>query len=175
MIPDDGHAVSEFKQRVQRSIDTETSAPNSTEVRFLYIHLCISLADHLFKIGYVSVFCRWIHESILMRERDGQFSDSNSPVPNPLPNQDINLTEDATPPSPTPGPSLVFDSGKRALQRLINSTVPEDELVSLVEAIFPKGNSIDIVGSLTGGDAQAFIDAMDKVSSYSSTYEEWVY
>jgi len=73
------------------------------------------------------------------------------------------LVESAAHASPTPGPSLLLDSGERALQRLISSTVPESELASLIEAIFSSKRATDTFGGLAGRDAQTFIDTMDEV------------
>ena len=59
--------------------------------------------------------------------------------------------------------ALVLDSGKQALQHLINRTAPGGELVSLIEKIFSSGKTSDIVGCLGGSDAQTLIDLMDEV------------
>ena len=103
-------------------------------------------------------------ESILTWcECDRQFNESDSPVPNSFRDEDLRRAEDAEPPSPIPGPSLVLDSDKRALQRLISRAGPEDEFVSLINAVFSSGKVSDIVGRLGANDAQPFIDAMDEV------------
>ena len=96
-------------------------------------------------------------------EYDRQFDESDSQVPNEFLNEDLSLSEDAGPPSLIPGPSLVLDSDKRALQRLISRAGPEDEFVSLINAVFSSGKVSDIVGRLGANDAQPFIDAMDEV------------
>ena len=78
-------------------------------------------------------------------------------------NEDLGTIEDDVPHPPAPEPSLVLDSGQRALERLISCSVPESELASLIEAIFSSSKAIETVGSLTGSDAQTFIDVMDGV------------
>ena len=56
-MPDGAHAASEVEQlHVQASIDTETSARVSTVVGYIYIFTHPLHADHLFNVGYVSVY-----------------------------------------------------------------------------------------------------------------------
>ena len=108
-------------------------------------------------------------ESILTWcECDRQFNESDSPVPNSFLDEDLSLAEDAEPPSPIPGPSLVLDSDKRALQRLISRAGPEDEFGSLINAVFSTRKASDIVGCLGENDAQPFIDTVDEVCNHAS-------
>ena len=138
-------------------------------VIFYYYLYTPLLTEDLFNIGYVSVFHRQTCESILTwYEYDRQFSESGSPVPNLFLDEDLSLTDGAMSSSPTPGPSLVLDSGKRALQQLISRAVPEDQLVSLIDAIFSRGNVSDIVSYLGGNGVQSFVDAMDEVCRHAS-------
>ena len=66
-------------------------------------------------------------------------------------------------------PSLILDTDKRSLvRRLIGRAVSEGEFVSLIEAIFSGRRVSDIVGCVEGNEAQAFIDAMDKVRHHIS-------
>ena len=63
-------------------------------------------------------------------------------------------------------PPLVFisDSDKRALQRLVGSSVSQDELPSLIRTIVSNVKPADIHKCLErSADAQAFIDVLDKV------------
>ena len=84
-------------------------------------------------------------------------------MPGSYANEDFSLTEDVTP-SPTPGPSLILGSGKQALlQRLINRPIPEDGLISIIEAIFSKEKVSDIVEWLRRDNAQTFVDVVDEV------------
>ena len=161
-MQDDGRVVGEIRQRVQWSTNVETSTHVSAQVRrFLNLYTPL-LPDHLLNVGYVSVFHRQTHESILMWcECDRQFSESGSPVPNPFLNEDLDLAEDVEPP-------LVLDSGKQALQRLISCTTPGDELASLIGTVFSSGKVSDIIGCLAGDDAQSFIDVMDEVCCHAS-------
>ena len=61
-----------------------------------------------------------------------------------------------------PDQSIVIQSERQALQRLITRAVPRDEFPSLIETIF-LGEKTDVVGRLSGSDAQAFIDVIDEV------------
>ena len=79
------------------------------------------------------------------------------------------------PVAPPPGdigkpsePSLVLDSGERALQRLISNDIPQDELASLIETIFSSRNAINMVGRLGECDAQTFVDVVYEVRYHSS-------
>lgn len=97
-----------------------------------------------------------------------QSSESSSQLPNSFIDEDPGRTEDTRSPSPIPGPSLVPDSCKKALQRLVSRAAPKGELVSLVEAIFSSGRVSDIVGCLGENNAQTFIDAVDEVCHHGS-------
>src|SRR5579872_3803713 len=52
-----------------------------------------------------------------------------------------------------------------AFRRLVGDSVPRDELVSLIEEIFPgdPGKNPAVIDQLESDDAQAFIDVIDKV------------
>ena len=63
-------------------------------------------------------------------------------------------------------PPLISDSDKRALQRLVSLTIPEDELPSVIERIVSNVKAADIVKSLQSSDARAFIDVIDKVCQH---------
>ena len=82
------------------------------------------------------------------------------PVDSPFPA--LNQPGDANnvPESP---PVLISDSDKRTLQRLVGSSVPPDELPSLIKIIVSNVNPTDIAKCLEGSDAQTFIDVMDQV------------
>ena len=158
---DDGHAIGETRQHVQR-FNTE---PSAHAVRCFFIIISTPLlTDDLFNIGYVSVFYRRTCESILtLCEYDRQFSESCSPAPDLFLDEDLSLTNGTVPYSPTPGPSLVLGSGKQALELLVSCPIPEGKLASLIEATFSSERVSDIVGCLTGNDAQTFIDVVDEV------------
>ena len=89
-------------------------------------------------------------------------------MPNLFLDEDLSLSEDTGPPSLTPGPSLVPDSDKRALQRLISRAGPRDEFASLINAVFLTRKASDIVRYLGENDAQPFIDAIDEVCHRAS-------
>jgi len=61
-----------------------------------------------------------------------------------------------------------------AWKRLINSTLPTPECISLIVSIFSDRNEVEIVGHLCGDDAQSFVDAIDGVCLHSSTSKERV-
>ena len=63
----------------------------------------------------------------------------------------------------TPGPPTALYSLDQALQRLISCEVPQDELPSLIKAVFSGSRATNVVDSLQGSDVQAFIDVMDGV------------
>jgi hypothetical protein len=65
--------------------------------------------------------------------------------------------------APPPDPSIIIDSYDQAWQRLINGAVPQDELASLIETLFPSEKATDAVDGLQGNDVQAFIDVIDAV------------
>ena len=72
------------------------------------------------------------------------------------------LLGDANQPSE---PTLIPDSDKRILQRLVSSEVSKDELPSLIESIVSNIKAGDIVGCLNGNDAQIFVDVIDEARS----------
>ena len=51
---------------------------------------------------------------------------------------------------------------ERALQRLISSATPGDELPSLIETVVSNMKAADIANHLQGADAQAFVDVLDQ-------------
>ena len=61
-----------------------------------------------------------------------------------------------------PDPSAL-DPDDQALQHLINRTVPQSELASLIETIFSNKKVADVVDHFQGADAQTFIDVIDEV------------
>lgn len=71
----------------------------------------------------------------------------------PLPQEDIDHPSEPPP---------VLDSGKLALERLVNRTVPQHELPLVVETIVSNVKAADIVECLQGSDAQTFIDVIDE-------------
>ena len=54
-------------------------------------------------------------------------------------------------------------SDQRSLQRLLSGAVPRDELAPLIESIVSNVKADTIVEFLQGSNAQAFVEAMDKV------------
>lgn len=66
---------------------------------------------------------------------------------------------------PSPDPSAV-DSDDQTLQRLISCTIPQDELPSLITEVFSGNQATNVIDSLRGSDAQAFIDVIDGVRCY---------
>ena len=62
-----------------------------------------------------------------------------------------------------PGPTLILDSDKQALQRLVSGTVPHNELPTLIGSIVIGAKAASIVGSLQGSEAQMFIDVIARV------------
>ena len=83
---------------------------------------------------------------------------AESSLPVPPPPGDIGQPSELPP---------VLDSGERALQCLINGTIPQGELASPIETIFSSERATDIVGRLSEGDAQTFIDVVYEVSYHS--------
>ena len=75
------------------------------------------------------------------------FGDSGLLSPLPL--------RDANHPSKPP---LISDSDRRALKRLVSSTVPNDELLSVIGTIVSNVKAANIVTELEGNDAQTFAD-----------------
>jgi hypothetical protein len=55
-----------------------------------------------------------------------------------------------------------------AWERLISHTLSTHERISLIVSIFSDRNEIEMVGHLSGDDAQAFIDVIDEVSNAPS-------
>ena len=63
--------------------------------------------------------------------------------------------------------STTTDSYEQAWQRLISHSVPQDELLLLLETIFSDKKRTDMVKRLQVSDAQAFIDIIDEVSHWA--------
>ena len=57
---------------------------------------------------------------------------------------------------------LVLESDKRALQRLVNRSILQDELPFVIGTIVSNMNSADIVKCLQASEAQTFIDVIDE-------------
>lgn len=66
---------------------------------------------------------------------------------------------------PPQGP--ISDSGKRALQSLVSSSVSRDEIPSLIETAVLSAKAADIVRYLRGSDARTFIDVIDQVHHFT--------
>jgi len=66
-----------------------------------------------------------------------------------------------------PNPPIVVDSHKQAWQQLINRTISQDELPSLIETVFSNRKAINTVDPLRESDAQALIDVIDMVRHHS--------
>ena len=49
-------------------------------------------------------------------------------------------------------------------KRLISRTLTMDERISLISTIFLDHNQVEVVGQLSGGDAQTFVDMIDEAS-----------
>ena len=64
------------------------------------------------------------------------------------------------------------DAPVPAWRRLIKQPLPTDGRVSLIATIFSDPNEADAVNLLRGGDAQTFVNAIDKVLSRFFTSEE---
>jgi len=62
--------------------------------------------------------------------------------------------------------SLISDSSVLALRRLVSRTVPQDELLSVIEAIVSKLKAAEIVERLQGDDAQTFADMIAEACHY---------
>ena len=69
-------------------------------------------------------------------------------------------------------PLLVPDSNRRALRRLISRTVPQHELLSVIETIFSNVKAADTVKCLEESDAQTFIDIVDEACHRYSITEK---
>ena len=72
---------------------------------------------------------------------------------------------------PIPESPFISDSDRRALRRLVDNATPQDQLASLVETVVSNVKVVDLVKSLQGGDAQAFIDTVDEVCRHP---REWI-
>jgi len=57
-------------------------------------------------------------------------------------------------------------SGDPAWKRLIGHTLATHERISLIATIFSDPNQVEMVGQLSGDDAQSFINTIDEVSSH---------
>lgn len=100
--------------------------------------------------GYTNLFNQ--------RTCDRQADEPNPPglTQNLSPDESLDLVAPAS-------RSLPINPYARALQRLISSAIPQDELPSLIKSIVSNVRADNIVSSLQGGDAQMFIDVMDMV------------
>ena len=66
-----------------------------------------------------------------------------------------------------PDPFIGVNPHGQALQQLISRSVPQDKLPSFIETIFSDKKTINMMGCLQEGDAQAFIDAVDVVRHHT--------
>ena len=87
----------------------------------------------------------------------------------PLPSLHVDPTWRANDP---PEPLVIIDSRKQAWQRLVGRTAPQDELPSLIEAIFSGRKATEMVDCLRGDDAQVFIDIIDGVRHHALQPQE---
>jgi len=62
--------------------------------------------------------------------------------------------------------STTTDPYEEAWQRLISHSVPQGELLLLIETIFSDKKRTDMVKRLQVSDAQAFVDIIDEVSHW---------
>ena len=69
-----------------------------------------------------------------------------------------------------PDPSIATESHKQAWQQLINRTISQDELPSLIETIFSDRKATSMVDPLQESDAQAFIDVIDGVCHHAPDF-----
>jgi hypothetical protein len=60
-------------------------------------------------------------------------------------------------------------------KRLINNTLAVHENISLITMIFSDRNQVRMVGNLSGDNAQAFVDKIDKASSHKTSFKGKVY
>lgn len=72
----------------------------------------------------------------------------------------------------SPKPPLVPDFNKRALRRLISRTVPQHELLSVIETIFSNVKAANTIKYLEESDAQTFIDIVDEACHRYSITEK---
>ncbi|KAF9780779.1 kinase-like domain-containing protein [Thelephora terrestris] len=77
----------------------------------------------------------------------------HSVIHSPMPHKDKN---------PISKPPPILGSDERALERLVNSDTPRDELLPLVETVVLNVEGADIVGRLQGTSAQTFVDVLDQ-------------
>ena len=82
------------------------------------------------------------------------------------------LTGDPNHPSK---PTLISDSDKHALQRLVDPAVPQAELLSVIETIVSNVKAADIVKHLQLSDAQAFVNVIDQACHRTIPSLELVY
>lgn len=66
-----------------------------------------------------------------------------------------------------PDPLIAVHPNERALQHLLSHAVPQDELPSLIGAIFSDSQATDAIDSLRGSDARTFIDVIDEVRHHT--------
>jgi len=71
-------------------------------------------------------------------------------------------------------PPIVVDSHKQAWQQLISRTISQDELPSLIQAIFSNRKAINMVDPLRESDAQVLIDVIDRVRHHALISGEFV-
>lgn len=70
---------------------------------------------------------------------------------------------------------LISGSDKRALQQLVSQTIPQDELLSVVETIALNVKAANLVGCLQPSDAQTFIDVIDQAGHHIfSSLKNWL-
>ena len=84
----------------------------------------------------------------------------------------LSPSELSPPPSPQETgrpsqPSLTLDSGERALQRLIDGVLPQDERAMVIDSIFSSQRATDMAIGLQERDAQTSIDAIHEVRYHS--------
>jgi len=87
---------------------------------------------------------------------DGGSFDKNG-LTLPLPPKDTNHLSERP---------LISVSDRRALERLVSRTVPQDELLTVIETIVSNIKAANIVKELKGNDAQTLADIMDEVCYY---------
>lgn len=105
----------------------------------------------------------------------------NSESTCPAPALSLLLDENSGPPQgaahPPPhtnnlsGPAIAIDPHEQVWQRLINHTVPQDELLPVVETLFSSRKPTDTVDRLRGSDAQALIDATDEAGRHTLHFQ----
>ncbi|KAF9791048.1 kinase-like domain-containing protein [Thelephora terrestris] len=87
----------------------------------------------------------------------------NAPTSSP-PKESTAVPDESVAPKPPTGSCdpTTNSASQSAMRRLIGRTFPPDQLASLVETICTCKNSSGTIRSLTGDDAQTFIDAVDE-------------